>query len=440
MKLIYSSVAAILGVSVVLAGIAGQQARAGLAKSGSAPKARHAGSIRTSNPGLAQLLLSGGSRALFHPSDSARVRGIPFKAPSDFGASAKWSQIGATALLDSTAVKFGKAYLSPSQTVTQVYEGIGVADGTLVLDLNGAGDFVVTKLTTGTGDLDAAGQPAIKDTGVKVSGNRLKVSVFEGQSYFVEIKMPLDAAGKKSGEVLIENGAKSKLSLSGTVVDPQGTFAVNCQDSSPTVSYGGSKLVSFFSVLKGTANPQVTWKVVKNPANIGIKAYGSQKANQLDLNFQGGEIASGTYPVSIEFNWSGGSATSVVDLNVSVVPVWHDLNREYPEGTAYYVANSDGDYATAFIAKPGTKLDANKTYLVYAYLGSSGGGLFGGVWKNFSGYRGKHMKPNAAATACAVAGKDPWLRTNSAVNGTSFEFHDGIATWTKTGGSYYELK
>jgi hypothetical protein len=215
---------------------------------------------------------------------------------------------------------------------------------------------------------------------------------------------------------------------------------VNCLDSSPTVAHGGTKIVSFIPVLKGNANPKVTWKVLTNPANLGIKAYGSQKSNQVDLQLQGGELASGTYPISIEFMWAGGSATSIVDLNVAVSPVWHDLSREYPEGTAYYVQNSDGDYAAAFIAKPGTKLNANKTYLVCAYLGSNGGGLFGGVWNNYSGFRGKHMKPNSAGAACAAVGKDPWLTKISGVNGISYEVNDGVASWTKTKESYYELK
>lgn len=295
----------------------------------------------------------------FFPSPlRARALGSTFQNPKS-GAQNRWGAISTVLSAPGLLLDFGTYFLidNPSVVASETYEGIGSKDGVLTIDLNMTGPFKVAKLYTTTGELDIKGKPVVKDSAVKVDGNRLKVPIYEGQSFFIDVNMPMSAPGIQRGSIVIQDGSNSTLELKGKIESPKGELLAALGSTQVTVGHHESVNLALFICTNGIGNPNVSYKVLENPGNLAIINSMTQmqpvQTQKTTVTLTAtSESHTGTYPVVIEISGFNGHAKATVSTQVTVTAVWVQDSIKEKNFEATFLGNSDGDWCVTVTPNP----------------------------------------------------------------------------------------
>ena len=293
----------------------------------------------------------------FPTSQRSRALGSSFSA-NTVNQSTRWGLVNAITNANATVLDFGTQYVvtDPTAVAFKTYEGIGTKDGVLTVDTSKAGPFKVTNVYTTTGELDDKGNNIVKDTAVKVTGNRLKVPIFEGQSYFVDITMPIGTSGTQAGSLTIEDGPTSTLNLHGKVNAPKGEIygAFGSTEVSMTATQVAS--VPAYVCTNGQVDPNVIWNVVENPGDLNVffdqPKFGKVDTKTMTIKFAAKPgTHAGTYPVTLQGTAFNGAAKFTMTTKVDLATTWVQSAGGYPNCRATFLGNSEGDWCIT--ATPG---------------------------------------------------------------------------------------
>lgn len=401
--------------------------------------------LRMHSPGAVAGMMKGGKRSSmvnsFFPS---HMRDMALRSGTALGSEKRWGQLSDQFAAQSATIKFGTQFQNAEGVVaSQVFEGVGSHDGVLTLDLNGLNTFKVTKAYTTTGELDNSGNPIVKDVAIKVTGNRLKVNIFEGQSYFVEAQMPLDKTGSLLGKMIADDGTKSEISLGGVVNAVKGKLSGSFLSPEFSMTAGSSVEAQASIHTNGPVDPKINWVVTQNPGNfdVDVPSDSFAKKDNKVVTFRlkrYKNYTSGIFPVTIEGSGFNGTSKISLTTTVEVKAVWVDIIGTGSWGKVQFTGSTDGDYCVQMDPSATCNLAYGTYFAPVAYCVQSNGGWFGSGGSSSYNFIGKNFNLSELKYK-VVVGNDPYLTTHLVYAGNKINgvgLFQGKSMITKMNGGY----